>query len=58
MKKYACYETGEEKIYTEDQMREYFENEPDLDVQKEQGTTFDSWMCEMLKMQILDEILE
>ncbi|MHC1722499.1 MAG: hypothetical protein AB9836_04755 [Aminipila sp.] len=53
---YYYYEDGQEEIKTIVQLREYFEINPSVQEQRQQGTTFEDWISELLKMQILVEI--
>lgn len=52
MKKFLYYENGLLEIWTEEDCHKYFENCPGLIEQKLEGTTFTTWMHEMIKMQI------
>ena len=54
MVKYLYYENGKEEILTETQLREYFNTNKGFAKQKEQGTTYETWLEEMLHMQILN----
>lgn len=53
MKKFAYYEEGNETIYTESEVKELYNTLVD-DNQKSQGTTYESWLQEMIHMQILN----
>ena len=50
--KFVYYENGHEEVFTFNELKKLFKNEVD-ERQKSQGTTFDTWLDEMLKMQIL-----
>lgn len=52
---YVSSEEGFAGPHTEPELRAYFESEPDLDQQRADGTTFDTWMDEMVHMGILEE---
>ena len=52
--KWMYYEDGCPREMTLQQLKEYFENEKGLEEQKREGTTFESWLDEMEKMQILN----
>lgn len=52
MRKYHCYENGTEESFTESDLKKYFDSCEDLEVQKAQGTTFESWLSECVRMQI------
>ena len=51
---YLYYENGKEEQYTLKDLQHLFDTVVD-DEQKQSGTTFNIWLCEMLKMQILIE---
>jgi hypothetical protein len=48
---YVSYENNEVEVLTLTELQEVFNNEVDEE-QKQQGTTFQSWLDEMLHMQI------
>lgn len=52
MRKYHYYENGTEEIFTESELKKYFDSCEDLEDQKAQGTTFKSWLSECVQMQI------
>ena len=54
--KWMYYESedGCPREMTLQQLKEYFENTEGLEEQKQEGTTFESWLDEMEKMQILN----
>lgn len=54
--KWIYYESedGCPREMTLQQLKEYFENTEGLEKQKQEGTTFESWLDEMEKMQILN----
>ena len=54
--KWMYYESedGCHKEITLQQLKEYFENTEELEEQKQEGTTFESWLDETEKMQILN----
>ena len=54
--KWMYYESedGCPREMTLQQLKEYFENTEGLKQQKREGTTFESWLDEMEKMQILN----
>jgi len=54
-KTYLFYENGKEEELTTTELNEFFDTEFDNE-QKLNGTTFDSWIREMIEMQILVEI--
>ena len=57
MKKlYVTYENGTKEVFTESQLETIFNNDSELDEQKADGTTFETWLDEMLHMQIYNEI--
>lgn len=49
---FYCYENGSEETFTLSDLHTYFDTCPDLQVQKDQGTIFDSWLKECIHMQI------
>ena len=55
MDKFTYYEDGRGVIYTIPQVKSLFCDLVD-DTQKSQGTTFEMWLYEMEKMQILNRI--
>lgn len=52
MEKFKYYENGSEETFTLEQVKQIFQDVVD-DAQKEQGTTFETWLDEMEHMQIL-----
>lgn len=50
--RYICYENESREVYTISELHKIFDTEVDEE-QKENGTTFDLWLAEMIKMQIL-----
>jgi hypothetical protein len=52
MKRYAYYENGKKEVFTESELKQYFDNCDDLQEQKEEGTTFEDWIQENISMQI------
>lgn len=48
------YEEGEEKKYTLEELKNFFEISKGFAEQKKQGTDFESWLNEMEHMQILN----
>lgn len=50
---YKYYEDGQNKVFTTTELREHFDTCEGLKEQKQQGTTFDDWIAELIKMQIL-----
>ena len=52
MQKYHYYENNIEETFTESELKIYFDSCEDLKDQKEQGTTFKSWLNECIRMQI------
>lgn len=52
MRKYHYYENGTEETFTESELKKYFDSCEELEDQKAQGTTFESWLSECVQMQI------
>lgn len=52
---YRSYENNEEKAYTVENLKEYFEKEEGLAEQKEEGTTFESWIDDLKRSGVLVE---
>ena len=55
MNKFKYYENGSEETFTLEQVKQMFCDMVD-DTQKKQGTTFETWLDEMERMQILNRI--
>jgi len=53
---FAFYENGIKEVFTLSQIEQIFINDIDAE-QKENGTTFESWLEEMLQMQIYNEVI-
>lgn len=54
--KFAHYEEGKKKVFTMAKAYRRFVVDVDAE-QKEQGTTFESWLHEMIRYQILNILL-
>ncbi len=54
--KFVYYEEGKKKVFTMAKAYRHFVVDVDAE-QKEQGTTFESWLHEMIRYQILNILL-
>ena len=55
MQKFAYYENGKKEVFDLEQVHKIYNFVVDKE-QKQDGTTFTSWLAEMEKMQILNRI--